>query len=70
MGIQRAKQYTIERSIDQINWKFIARFEEGQPSRFGGNFDEQVAIAEAYSYKNRNRISAQQKEFVRLIMEI
>jgi len=69
MGLQREKKYIIERSIDQIHWKHIASFEEGQPSRWGNPFDQDTALAEAIGYRDRKRES-QQKEFVRVIIEL
>ncbi|WP_298845544.1 hypothetical protein [uncultured Clostridium sp.] len=72
MAHQRAKRYTLERSIDHTNWKHVAGFEEGQPSRFGEPFDQNIAIAEAISYRDRESRyrHPNEKEFVRIIIEI
>lgn len=76
------KTYTLETSPDRRKWTMRARFQEGQESRFGKPFDEQVALLEAKAakiawtkqpnagYDDEVRREIHDRSFVRIIIEI
>lgn len=49
-NIKTPKTYILEASPDGIKWKLMARFREGDMSRFGKPFSPEIMLLEAKSF--------------------
>lgn len=65
------KKYSIETSNDGIKWVHKGGFQEGVPSRFNNApFDENIALQEAYAYKQFWDLRPSPPKYYRVIIEI
>lgn len=61
-------EYALEGSNDGIKWRLIARFQEGEQSRFNMPFDANVAVWEMNKYVAFKQVAGDQYKHVRVVI--